>query len=102
MKKAAKNTKLYEMLKKNEEVRIWLVAGSGGIAQAIHKAFPKATLYILLTGAGIYKKKVIEWVKTKTNNVFIIKNELLLNDQNQRKNRINYYSSFHNYDDLML
>ncbi len=82
------------ILKNNENTRIWLVAGSGGIAMSIHKAFPAAKLFLLLTGAGSHKRKVIEWAK-KTKNISIIKDLELKND-------VTYYSSVKNYDDLIV
>jgi hypothetical protein len=81
------------ILKNSENTRIWLVAGSGGIAMSIHKAFPSAKLFILLTGAGSHKKKVIEWAK-KTKNISLIKDL-------QLENNVTYYSSVKNYDDLI-
>ena len=81
------------ILKNSENTRIWLVAGSGGIAMSIHKAFPAAKLFILLTGAGSHKRKVIEWAK-KTKNISIIKDL-------QLENNVSYYSSVKNYDDLI-
>ena len=44
--KASKNT----ILENYSNPRIWLVTGSGGIAMSISKAFPNASLFILLTG----------------------------------------------------
>lgn len=82
------------ILKNSENTRIWLVAGSGGIAMSIHKAFPSAKLFLLLTGAGSHKRKVIEWAK-KTKNISIIKDLELKND-------VIYYSSVKNYDDLIV
>jgi hypothetical protein len=82
------------ILKNSEHIRIWLVAGSGGIAMSIHKAFPAAKLFILLTGAGSHKRKVIEWAKN-TKNVSLIKDLHL-------ENTITYYSSVKNYDDLIV
>jgi hypothetical protein len=81
------------ILKNSENTRIWLVAGSGGIAMSIHKAFPAAKLFILLTGAGSHKRKVIEWAK-KTKNISLIKDLHL-------ENTVSYYSSVKNYDDLI-
>ena len=94
--KASKNT----LLENHANPRIWLVTGSGGIAMSILKAFPHATLFILLTGGGKYKKKVHDWAK-KEKNVFIIKNENKLNSKDERENRYLYYSSVKNYDDLI-
>lgn len=82
------------ILKNSEYTRIWLVGGSGGIAMSIHKAFPAAKLFILLTGAGSHKRKVIEWAK-KTKNISLIKDLHL-------ENTVTYYSSVKNYDDLIV
>jgi hypothetical protein len=82
------------ILKNSEYTRIWLVGGSGGIAMSIHRAFPAAKLFILLTGAGIHKRKVIEWAK-KTKNISLIKDLHL-------ENTVTYYSSVKNYDDLIV
>jgi hypothetical protein len=82
------------ILKNSEYTRIWLVGGSGGIAMSIHKAFPAAKLFILLTGAGSHKRKVIEWAK-KTKNISLIKDLNL-------ENTVTYYSSVKNYDDLIV
>jgi len=82
------------ILKNSENTRIWLVGGSGGIAMSIHRAFPAAKLFILLTGAGSHKRKVIEWAK-KTKNISLIKDLHL-------ENTVTYYSSVKNYDDLIV
>ena len=82
------------ILKNSEYTRIWLVGGSGGIAMSIHRAFPAAKLFILLTGAGSHKRKVIEWAK-KTKNISLIKDLHL-------ENTVTYYSSVKNYDDLIV
>jgi cysteine synthase len=82
------------ILKNSEYTRIWLVGGSGGIAMSIHRAFPAAKLFILLTGAGSHKRKVIEWAK-KTKNISLIKDLNL-------ENTVTYYSSVKNYDDLIV
>ena len=81
------------ILKNSENTRIWLVGGSGGIAMSIHRAFPAAKLFILLTGAGSHKRRVIEWAK-KTKNISLIKDLHL-------ENTVTYYSSVKNYDDLI-
>lgn len=96
MKKSSKNT----ILENYKNPRIWLVTGSGGIAISISKAFPNATLLLLLTGGGKYKKAVYEWAKNKKN-IIIIKNENNLNNKNERTNRHLYYSSVEDYDDLI-
>ena len=82
------------ILKNSENTRIWLVGGSGGIAMSIHRAFPAAKLFILLTGAGSHKRKVIEWAK-KTKNISLIKDL-------HSENTVTYYSSVKNYDDLIV
>ena len=94
IKMAAKNTALGEL----KEPRIWMVAGSGGISMAISKAFPKAKIFILLTGAGRHKKRVIQWAKSN-NNITIIRNEGV--DKNDTVDRKIYYSSVSGYDDLI-
>jgi len=94
IKMAAKNTALGEI----KEPRIWMVAGSGGISMAIAKAFPKAKIFILLTGAGRHKKRVIQWAKSN-DNITIIRDEL--EDKNSVMNREKYYSSVSGYDDLI-
>ena len=66
---------------------------------SILKAFPHATLFILLT-SGKYKKKVYDWTK-KEKNIFIIKNEANLNNKKERLNRYLYYKPVKNYDDLI-
>ncbi len=93
--KAAKSTMLENVSK---EMRIWLVAGSGGIAQAIFKAFPRAKLFLYLTGSGKYKQEVIDWAKSESARVHIIdpKSELERNNDCYL-----YYSSVKNYDDLI-
>lgn len=95
IKNASKGTVLDNII----NPRIWLVAGSGGIAMSISNAFPNAKLYILLTGGIKYKKKIIEWSK-KEKNIIILNNEKELNNLNN-SNRIKYYSSVKNYDDLI-
>ena len=95
IKKASKNTVLEELNKQNN-LRIWLVAGSGGIAMSIKKAFPNSVLFLLLTGGGEYKNNVIKWAKSQ-NNVTILNNNNLPNI-NVKK----YYSSVKNYDDLII
>jgi hypothetical protein len=91
--KASKNT----ILEEYKNPRIWLVAGSGGIAEAIYKAFPNATLFLLLTGGGKYKKRVCDWAKEKEN-IILIQEE---KDIKKKDNRSLYYSSVKDYDDLI-
>jgi hypothetical protein len=92
IKKASKNT----ILEKIENPRIWLVAGSGGIAMSLRIAFPTAKLFLFLTGGGSHLKKVIKWSK-KTKNVFIIKDEKYKNIREDIP-----YSSVKNYDDKIF
>lgn len=88
---ASENT----ILQTTENLRIWLVSGSGGIAMSIHKAFPNATLFILPTGGGSHKVEVLEWISS-TPNIQLVKEELLNNNDANK-----YYASVHNYDDLI-
>ena len=88
-------------MEKNNNLRIWLVAGSGGIAMSILKAFPNAKLFLYLTGSGRYRKIVNEWGR-KEKNVTILDNDKVLNESNiNKKNRSKYYSSVKNYDDMI-
>ena len=94
IKKAIKNT----ILKNDENTRIWLVAGSGGIAMSINKALPKAKLFIKLTGGYKYRKNIIKWANNK-DNVILIKDKIELENKNDSHL---YYSSTKNYDDLIF
>jgi hypothetical protein len=96
IKKASKNTIINDV----KDLRIWVVGGSGGIAQSILKAFPHCKLHILLTGGGQYREEVIRWSKTVPNSVILIKKDQSLENSNA-KNIGNYYSSVKNYDDLI-
>jgi hypothetical protein len=100
IKKACKNT-ILEELDKEKKLRIWLVAGSGGIAMAIKKAFPNSNLFIFLTGAGQYKQKVIEWSK-KNKNITILNNNKMFSNKLLNIDSSKYYSSVKNYDDLIF
>ena len=93
IKKASK-----DLVPKNP--RIWLVAGSGGIAMALHKTFPNAQFFLYLTGHGKHKKSVIEWAN-KEKNVNIIKPMNSINETKLREDRHLYYESVSNYDDLI-
>ena len=94
--KSSKNT----ILENYNNPRIWLVTGSGGIAMSLSKAFPFAKLFILLTGGGRHKKNVYDWAKNEKN-VFIIKNESILDNKSEINDRHLYYSSVTGYDDLI-
>jgi len=93
IKKACKNT----LLKNDDNIRLWLVAGSGGICHALNIAFPKIKLFILLTGHGKYKQNVLNWAKNKKN-IFILKQKLNNNINDSQL----YYDSVKNYDDLIF
>ncbi len=104
IKKASKGTILD--LKNNSSNRIWLVAGSGGILQALYKAFPKNHYYVYLTGAGSYKKEVLKFIKSqkkerKETNIFIV-NDWKINSNPNNLNRTKMkYSSIIDYDYLV-
>jgi hypothetical protein len=90
--KASKETKL----ENENDLRIWLVSGSGGIANSIALAYPKAKLFILPFGGLKYKNKLIEWSKNNEN-ITIIKEEILDNSLYNI-----YYNSVSNYDSLIF
>ncbi len=104
IKKASKGTILD--LKNNSSNRIWLVAGSGGILQALYKAFPKNQYYVYLTGAGSYKKEVLKFIKSqkkegKEANIFIV-NDWKINSSPNNLNRSKMkYPSIIDYDYLV-
>jgi hypothetical protein len=102
IKKASKGTLLEEFIKADKKIRIWCVAGSGGIVASIRKAFPEAQLFIYLVyNTGSYSKKVIEWA-SKNNIIIINYNKEFDNVNNYNiNNRKKYYSSVKNYDDLL-
>ena len=93
IKKASSGT----ILEKHKNPVFWLVSGSGGIVQSLYKAFPHGYFNIYLTGAGMYKKKVITWAKSH-NNVNILKEEF---GPSNLKNRKTYYSTVQDYDDFI-
>ena len=78
---------------------IWLVAGTGGILQALVKAFPKAIFHVLLTGAGKYKKNAIQFVHSHKN-VHIIRCDRGLEEE--ERNNITLYDSVKGYDDRIV
>jgi len=105
IKKASKGTLLdlnRMNLSVNNKIRIWCVAGSGGIVASIHKAFPEAQLFIYLVyGGGSYSKKVVEWA-SKNNVVIVNHSKEFSNVNNYNVNdRKKYYSSVEHYDDLI-
>ena len=102
IKKASKDTLLDNMNRNNKKIRIWCVAGSGGIVGAIHKAFPEAQLFIYLVyNSGIYTKKVIEWAKKENITILNYSKEYKNVGNYNVHNRKKYYSSVENYDDLI-
>lgn len=79
--------------------RMWLVAGSGGISEALYKALPNTHFFVYVTSMhGKYGKYVLERFKHKKNitilNKFNIDN--VTNDANK------YYKTVGNYDDLVF
>ncbi len=100
MRKALKDTILNNY---NKEYRIWCVAGTGGIAESIQKTFPNSTIYIYLVydKHGRYTKKVIEWAKKQNNIIILNDNKNYIVGNYNINNRKKYYSSIHNYDDLI-
>jgi len=100
-KQIKKNIKNTNLNKKN--VRIWLVAGSGGILMSLVKAIPKASFYVLLTGGGKYIDMVKQLIKENNkekNTTIIIVNDLdisgITNDSDK------YYESVKGYDNQIF
>lgn len=81
----------------DKKIRIFMVAGSGGILTALNKAFKKYNVEFLvfLTGGGRYKKRVIEYIKQN-------KNIRIINDNNNYINTKEYYQTVKNYDDKII
>ena len=86
------------ILKNSSNTNIWLVAGSGGIAQSLHLAFPNSNIYIYLTGSGKYKEKVIDWAKKNTK--ITIVNDMDVTDVKNDCDK--YYNTVKNYDDQIF
>ena len=86
------------ILKNSSNTNIWLVAGSGGIAQSLHLAFPNSNIYIYLTGSGKYKEKVIDWAKKNTK--ITIVNDMDITDIKNDCDK--YYNTVKNYDDQIF
>jgi hypothetical protein len=93
IKKASINTTVIN----KTNLRIWLVSGSGGIAQSISIAFPNAKLFILPYGGNKYKKKLKDWSRSNKN--ITILNEISNLDYSLIDN---YYRSVNNYDALIF
>ena len=91
IKKAAVGT----VVKSHKTTRIWVVCGTGGIMRSINVAFPKALLFVLFTGGGMYKANATEWAKTKKN-ITILEP---IPGKNYSEERKQYYESVAGYDD---
>ena len=86
------------ILKNSDKTNIWLVSGSGGVAQSIHKAFPSVNINIFLSCYGKYRKNVIEWA----NNNPKVK---IVNDWNidgVENDYYLYYKTVKKYDDAIF
>ena len=80
-------------IKKN--ATIWVVSGSGGIAQALSVAFPQAFFGVFMTGGDKYKDNVRLWAKNKDNVILIENLDFLPEVQNDK------YDTVRNYDDYI-
>jgi len=86
----------------DNKIRIWCVAGAGGIVGSIRKAFPLAKIFIYLVyNGGEYTKKVIEWAKKENITILNYSNKYKVVNNYNVNNRKKYYSSVKNYDDLI-
>jgi hypothetical protein len=93
IKKAIKNT----IITKLNNIRIWLVMGTGGIFEAIYNVFPDATYFVYLTGSGRYLEYTKKIIKNK--NVTIL-NTIKLTKKNNLDRKI-FYDSVMDYDDII-
>ena len=84
-----------------KNIRIWLVAGSGGIIEAIKKSYPEAEIFVYLTGGGKYYDNVVRWIKTQ-NNITILNNNKNYNIENIKNDYYKYYESVENYDSMIF
>lgn len=94
---ASKNT----IIENVQDLRIWLVAGSGGVAEAIKMAFPNSKLFIYITGGGKYYKNIIEWSKNQKD-IIILNNNIHFNIENTKNDYDKYYESVENYDSMIF
>jgi len=76
---------------------VWLVAGSGGIAESIVNAFPKIHLYIYLTGYSTFYYNVVKWAKLQKNVTILNDNKDYVLD-NTINDYYDYYESVEGYD----
>jgi hypothetical protein len=91
-----KNASINTQIDNQENLRIWMVSGSGGICHSIYKAFPNSKLFILPYGGNKYKQKLLKWSK-------INKNITILDEEKLNNSLINiYYSSVLDYDSLIF
>ena len=99
IKKAIKNNNNF----KSKNIRIWLVAGSGGILMSLVKALPNATFFVLLTGGGKYIDMVKQYIaqnkNNKKNNISIING---LDISGVINNSDKYYESVKGYDNQIF
>ena len=79
------------------KIRMWLVAGSGGILMALVKALPNAHFFVLLTGGGKYFSKLSETIKLHTN-ITVINNYKIEKYEIDDINYHKYYESVRGYD----
>lgn len=97
MKLASINTIINDIL----PLRIWMVAGSGGICEAVHLAFPHAKIFVFLTGYAKFYYHVIKWAK-KIKNIVILndnKDYVLIDENNDYEQ---YYKSVKGYDSMIF
>ena len=74
--------------------RIWVVSGSGGVAAALHAAFPAARIMVLPTGGAKHREKVRRWA-AKESGVQVVQEERGLSASGDV---VKYYDSVVEYD----
>lgn len=94
IRKALKGTKLEETINNNIVPRIWLVAGSGGIAKGINNAI-RCEMFVYLTGGGRYLQQVKDYISTQTNIT-------IMNDKQVDNTVKTYYDTVQGYDDKII
>ena len=97
IKEASKNT----IMENANMIRIWLVAGSGGIIESLKLCFKNALFFVYITSGGKYYNNVIEWIK-KQNNITILNNNSNYNIQDVTNDYYKYYESVENYDSMIF
>ena len=80
--------------------RIWLVGGTGGIAQALNLTWTNPTIFLYLTGGGKHILKVKEWAN-KNKNVQILNSNPNYNVSDISNDYKKYYESVENYDSVI-